>query len=182
MSWSAHPTAIVEDDASIGDGTSIWHHAHVRSGARIGAGCSLGKNVYVDAEVVLGDRVKVQNNVSVYHGVTIGDDVFLGPSCVFTNDLFPRASNDTWTVVATRVDDGASIGANATVVCGTTIGAWAMVAAGSVVTRDVAPHQLVLGNPAHHHAWVCRQGHITSREPDPPANPDDCAECGEEPS
>jgi UDP-2-acetamido-3-amino-2,3-dideoxy-glucuronate N-acetyltransferase len=180
MNWTAHPTAIVEDGASVGPGTSVWHHAHVRAGSRIGEGASLGKNVYVDADVVLGDRVKVQNNVSIYRGVTIGDDVFLGPSCVFTNDLYPRASADDWTVVPTRVDDGASIGANATIVCGTTIGAWAMVAAGSVVTRDVAPHQLVLGNPAHHHAWVCRRGHIVSRDVAPPPDPDDCAQCGEE--
>jgi UDP-2-acetamido-3-amino-2,3-dideoxy-glucuronate N-acetyltransferase len=180
MNWTAHPTAIVEDGASVGPGTAIWHHAHVRTGARIGGGASLGKNVYVDADVVLGDRVKVQNNVSIYRGVTIGDDVFLGPSCVFTNDLFPRASAEDWTVVPTHVDDGASIGANATIVCGTSIGAWAMVAAGSVVTRDVAPHQLVLGNPAHHHAWVCRQGHIVSRDVAPPTDPDDCAQCGEE--
>jgi UDP-2-acetamido-3-amino-2,3-dideoxy-glucuronate N-acetyltransferase len=180
MTWNAHPTAIVEDGASLGDGTSVWHHAHVREGARVGSGCSLGKNVYVDSDVVLGDRVKVQNNVSVYHGVTVGNDVFLGPSCVFTNDLLPRASNTTWTVTPTRVEDGASIGANATIVCGTTIGAWAMVAAGSVVTRDVAPHELVLGNPAHHHAWVCRQGHIVSRAAEAPPDPDDCVQCREE--
>lgn len=179
MTWTAHPSAIVDDGASIGEGTSIWHHAHIRGGASIGAGCTLGKNVYVDAEVVLGDRVKVQNNVSVYHGVTIGDDVFLGPSCVFTNDLFPRASNATWTVTPTRVDDGASIGANATVVCGVTIGAWSMVAAGSVVTRDVEPHQLVLGNPARHHGWVCRQGHLVSRDRDRPDELDRCERCTE---
>lgn len=179
MAWIAEPTARVDDEAVIGDRTRLWHQVHVRSGARIGADCSLGKNVYVDAGVVLGDRVKVQNNVSVYQGVTIEDDVFLGPSCVFTNDLLPRASNPTWEVVTTRVRRGASIGANATIVCGTTIGEWAMVGAGAVVTRDVAPHQLVLGNPARPHGWVCRCGGVVSNDVTSPPAPIRCAECAE---
>ncbi|QGG95986.1 acyltransferase [Actinomarinicola tropica] len=179
MTWLADPSAIVEDGAVVGDGTRIWHHAHVRSGARIGAGCSLGKNVYVDAGVRLGDGVKVQNNVSIYRGVDIGDEVFLGPSCVFTNDLLPRAGNDDFRVVPTTVRRGASIGANVTIVCGTTLGEWSMVAAGSVVTRDVAPHQLVLGNPARHHGWVCRRGHVVSRAAEPPPDPDRCPACEE---
>lgn len=175
--WFADETAVVESGAAIGPGTHVWHHAHVRSGATVGRECILGKNVYVDAGVVLGDRVKVQNNVSVYAGVTVDDDAFLGPSCVFTNDLFPRASNPSWTLVHTRVERGASIGANATILCGTTIGEWAMVAAGSVVTRDVSAHQLVVGNPAHGRGWVCRSGHVTSRAAEAPEDPDDCATC-----
>lgn len=177
MTWIADPTAVVEEGAVIGDGTRVWHHAHVRSGATVGRGCSLGKNVYVDTGVVLGDGVKVQNNVSIYQGVEIGDEVFLGPSCVFTNDLYPRAAGGSWSVVPTSVRHGASIGANATIVCGTTIGEWAMVAAGTVVTRDVAPHQLVLGNPARHHGWVCPSGHVVSRTVDPPDDPTDCSTC-----
>ena len=177
MTWIADPTAVVEEGATLGEGTRVWHHAHVRAGAVVGRGCTLGKNVYVDAGAVLGDRVKVQNNVSVYTGVTIEDEVFLGPSCVLTNDLRPRATSTDWQVVPTLVRRGASIGANATIVCGTTVGEWAIVAAGAVVTRDVAPHQLVLGNPAHHHGWVCRRGHVVSRADEPPADPDDCPSC-----
>jgi acetyltransferase-like isoleucine patch superfamily enzyme len=180
MTWIADPSAVVEEGATLGDGTRVWHHAHVRAGAIVGRGCSLGKNVYVDAGAVVGDRVKVQNNVSIYDGVTIEDEVFLGPSCVLTNDLRPRATSTRWEVVPTLLRRGASIGANATVVCGVTIGEWAMVAAGAVVTRDVAPHQLVLGNPARHHGWVCRNGHVVSRDADPPDDPDDCATCRED--
>ena len=158
-----HETAIVEDGARIGDGTSVWHHGHVRSSATIGAGCVLGKNVYVDAEVVIGDRCKLQNNVSVYHGVTIGDDVFVGPSATFTNDLVPRAFNAEWTVTPTVVHDGASIGANATIVCGTVLGEYCMVAAGATVVDDVAPYELVGGTPARHIGWVGRSGALVSR-------------------
>jgi UDP-2-acetamido-3-amino-2,3-dideoxy-glucuronate N-acetyltransferase len=165
-----HDTAVVEDDARIGPGTRVWHHAHVRSGATIGTGCVLGKNVFVDAGAVLGDRCKIQNNVSVYSGVTLGSDVFVGPSAVFTNDLRPRASAEQWTVVETRVEDGASIGANATVVCGTVLGRSSMVAAGAVVIRDVAAHQLVAGNPARHIGWVCACGELINRDDAPPAD------------
>jgi acetyltransferase-like isoleucine patch superfamily enzyme len=171
-----HETAIVEHGASVGDGTGVWHHAHVRSSAVIGAGCVLGKNVYVDEHVVIGDRCKLQNNVSVYHGVTIGNDVFVGPSVTFTNDLVPRAFNVDWQITPTTVCDGASIGANATIVCGTTLGQLCMVAAGATVTRDVEPHQLVGGTPARHLGWVCRMGHVVSREAVRPAD-DDCARC-----
>ena len=159
-----HPTAVVEDGAVLGEGTRVWHQAHVRSGARVGAHCVLGKNVFVDAAAVVGDRCKIQNNVSVYSGVELADEVFVGPSAVFTNDRLPRAVNPDWEIVATRVERGASVGANATVVCGVTIGAAAMVAAGAVVTRSVAPHQLVAGNPARPAGWVCRCGRIVSRD------------------
>jgi acetyltransferase-like isoleucine patch superfamily enzyme len=146
----------------------VWHHSHVRSGAVLGADCVLGKNVYVDADVVVGDRCKLQNNVSVYHGVTIGNDVFVGPAVTFTNDLVPRAFNADWRVTPTAVHDGASIGANATIVCGTTLGEYCMVAAGATVTRDVAPYELVRGTPARHAGWVCRMGHVVSRSAERP--------------
>jgi len=156
-------SAEVEDGAAVGPGTKIWHLAHIRSSARIGAGCTIGRNVYVDAGVTIGDFVKIQNNVSVYRGVCIGDEVFVGPSVVFTNDLRPRAHAVTWQVVPTSVEHGASIGANATIVCGVTVGRHAMVAAGAVVTRDVLPHQLVAGNPARHVGWVDRSGEVVAR-------------------
>lgn len=163
MSGHVHETAIVEPGAAVGDGSSVWHHSHVRSGAVIGHGCTIGKNVYIDAGVTVGNRVKIQNNVSVYQGVTVGDDVFLGPSCVFTNDRYPRAVGE-WHVVATKVATGASVGANATIVCGVTLGEWCVIGAGAVVTHDVLPHQLVLGNPARPAGWVCRCGRVVSRE------------------
>lgn len=159
MSWTAHDTAIVEDGATIGDSTAIWHHSHVRSGATLGDHCSLGKNVYIDSGVIIGSRVKIQNNVSVYHGVTIADDVFLGPSCVFTNVKYPRAHvprRDEFT--ATHVGRGVTIGANATIVCGVTIGAYALVGAGAVVTTEVVAHAIVVGAPARRTGWACRCG------------------------
>ncbi|SIM68447.1 acyltransferase [Micromonospora cremea] len=162
-SVSVHPTAEVEAGAKVGAGTRIWHLTHVRSTARIGADCTIGRNVYVDAGVEIGDRVKIQNNVSVYVGVTLEDEVFVGPSAVFTNDLNPRAQNPDWQVTPTRVRTGASIGANATIVCGTEIGEYALVAAGAVVTRDVQPYQLVAGNPARHLGWVNRNGEVVAR-------------------
>ena len=173
-----HESAIVERDATIGDGTKIWHHAHVRSGARIGRECTLGKNVYVDTGVRIGDRVKIQNNVSVYAGVTIEDEVFVGPSVVFTNDRYPRATNDEWEIVPTLVRRGASLGANATIRCGIEVGTYASVGAGAVVTRSVDDHQLVVGNPARHAGWVCDCGAVVTRDA---TRPDDlrCAECRE---
>jgi UDP-2-acetamido-3-amino-2,3-dideoxy-glucuronate N-acetyltransferase len=164
-----HPTADVEDGAHVGAGTKIWHLAHVRATARIGAHCVIGRNVYVDSHTVVGDLVKVQNNVSVYDGVTLEDEVFVGPCAVFTNDLRPRAQNPDWQITPTMVRRGASIGANATIVCGVEIGAYAMIAAGSVVTRDVAPNQLVAGNPARPLGWVDRRGNVVSRDAEPPA-------------
>lgn len=153
-----HGTAEVSEKASVGDGTKIWNYAQVREEAVIGDHCILGKNVYIDKGVHIGNRVKIQNNVNVYHGVTIGDDVFLGPSMTFTNDLFPRAFSEEWEVYRTEVKMGASIGANATIVCGHTIGKYAMVGAGSVVTEDVSDYALVVGNPARQIGWVCECG------------------------
>ena len=176
--YRAHETAIIEDGAAIGTGTAAWHHVHIRDGARVGEQCVLGKNVFVDAGAVIGDRVKVQNNVSVYSGVSIADDVFVGPAAVFTNDRVPRAFNTAWSISPTFVEQGASIGANATVVCGTRIGSYAMVAAGATVTQDVAAHQLVAGTPARHHGWVCTCGQIVSRDSDRPSHLT-CADCEE---
>ncbi|MBD3188576.1 N-acetyltransferase [Candidatus Bathyarchaeota archaeon] len=153
-----HPTAIVEDGAIIGEGTMVWHHAHVRSGAVLGRKCILGKGVYVDEGVKVGNGVKIQNRVSLYHGVVVGNNVFLGPHAVFTNDKHPRAFNQDWEIVNTTIEDGASIGANAVIVCGITIGKFAMVGSGSVVTRDVPPHALAYGNPALIQGYVCKCG------------------------
>jgi acetyltransferase-like isoleucine patch superfamily enzyme len=161
-----HPTSDVSPKAEIGDGTQIWLFCQVRDGVKIGKGCIFGKGVYVDNDVVIGNNVKIQNNVSVYVGVTIDDGVFVGPHVCFTNDKVPRAVNadmtlkgvHDWKVTPTRVKAGAALGANSTIVCGTTIGKWAMVGSGSVVTKDVPDHALVLGNPARFVAWVCSCG------------------------
>jgi UDP-2-acetamido-3-amino-2,3-dideoxy-glucuronate N-acetyltransferase len=156
----AHASAIVDPGARIGDGTRIWHFCHVSGGASIGQGCTLGQNVYVAEHVEIGNRVKIQNNVSVYSGVVLEDEVFCGPSMVFTNVELPRAAfpRPAAAYVSTRVGRGASIGANATVICGVTIGKWAFVAAGSVVTRDVPDYGFVLGVPARPQGWVCQCG------------------------
>jgi len=154
-----HPSASVDEGATIGAGTRIWHFCHVMPGARIGPDCVLGQNVMVGPGVRIGRGVKVQNNVSIYAGVTLEDDVFCGPSCVFTNVLTPRAFIDRKDeFLPTLVQRGATIGANATIVCGVTIGRYAMIGAGAVVTRNVADHSLVLGNPARHAGWVSRSG------------------------
>lgn len=173
-----HESACVEAGARIGPGTRIWHLAHVREGASVGAHCSLGRNVYIDTGVVIGDGTKIQNNVSVYAGVQLEEDVLVGPDAVFTNDRFPRAASREWTVVPTTVRRGASIGGNATVVCGVDIGEWAMIAAGAVVTHDVAAHELVGGNPARRMGWVCRCGQLLRRTTEgcPPCV---CGACGE---
>lgn len=134
----------------------------MRDGALVGAACSLGKNVYVDAGARIGDRVKIQNNVSVYRGVTLEDEVFVGPSAVFTNDRYPRVQGE-WEVKPTVVRHGASIGANATIVCGVEIGAWAVVGAGTVLTESVADHEVVVGNPARHAGWACACGRVVAR-------------------
>lgn len=153
-----HPSAEVSPKAQIGKGTKIWNNAQVREAAVIGEDCIIGKDVYIDTLVVIGNRVKVQNRVNVYHGVSVEDDVFLGPSMTFTNDLYPRAFNQDWEVTRTTVSKGASIGANATIVCGITIGEYAFVAAGSVVTKDVPSYTLVGGNPARVLGEVCKCG------------------------
>jgi acetyltransferase-like isoleucine patch superfamily enzyme len=142
------PSAVVHPSAEIGAGSMIWNWTKVRERARIGTKCNVGQCVYIDFETSIGDRCKIQNGVSVYHGVTIGDDVFVGPNATFTNDLRPRAHSTDWQVTPTTVESGASIGANATIVCGVTLGRHCMVAAGSVVTADVPPHALVMGCPA----------------------------------
>ncbi len=153
-----HETAEVSDEAVIGEGTSIWHYCQIRERVSIGKNCNFGKGVYVDFDVVMGDNVKAQNRVNIYHGVVIEDDVFLGPSMTFTNDMFPRSFIDDFAVYKTLVKKGASIGANATIICGITIGRYAMVGAGAVVTKDVPDHALVLGNPARIVGFVCTCG------------------------
>lgn len=161
-----HPTAEVSLQAQIGEGTSIWHQAQVREGTNLGRNCIVGKGSYIDAGVTLGDNVKVQNYVSVYHGVTLEDGVFCGPHCVFTNDKRPRAINvdgslkaaDDWELSPTLVKKGAAIGANAVIVCGVTVGEWAMIGSGAVVSRDVPDYGLVWGNPARLHGFVCPCG------------------------
>lgn len=158
MAVSIHPTADVSEHATIGENTKIWHYVQIREGARIGSDCTLSKDVYIDLDVTVGDRVKVQNGVSIYHGVTIEDDVLIAANVAFTNDKRPRAFNPNWTVTPTLVKKGASIGANSTIVCGVTIGEYAMVGAGSVVTKDVPPYGLVYGNPARLAGYVDKEG------------------------
>lgn len=159
MAASIHSSAIVDEGASIGDGSRIWHFAHVCSGARIGSGCSLGQNVFVGNRVVIGDRCKIQNNVSVYDDVTLEDGVFCGPSMVFTNVQNPRAEverKDEYR--ATLVRHGATLGANCTIVCGVTVGRYAFVGAGAVVTRDIPDFALMAGVPARHIGWMSAYG------------------------
>jgi UDP-2-acetamido-3-amino-2,3-dideoxy-glucuronate N-acetyltransferase len=154
-----HPTAIIDAGATIGDGTRIWHWVHVCAGARIGTGCSLGQNVFVGNRVVIGSNVKIQNNVSVYDNVTLEDDVFCGPSMVFTNVYNPRAAVSRKDAYRdTLVRRGATLGANCTIVCGTTIGEYAFIGAGAVVNREVVPFALMAGVPARHIGWMSRFG------------------------
>lgn len=160
--YFVHPTSVVDDNVEIGEGTKIWHFSHIQSGARIGQRCSLGQNVNVSNNVIVGDGCKLQNNVSLYEGVELEDDVFCGPSCVFTNDLTPRAKYPKGHAAyrKTLIKRGASIGANATVVCGHTVGEWALIGAGAVVTSNVPAHALMLGVPARQRGWVCECGEI----------------------
>lgn len=160
MSYFAHPTAVIDENCIIGDGTKIWHFSHIMSGCVIGEQCNIGQNVVISPKVELGRNVKIQNNVSVYTGVICEDDVFLGPSMVFTNVVNPRSHvNRKNEYASTLVRKGASIGANATVVCGNEIGEYALVGAGAVITKNVKPYALVVGNPARQTGWVSRNGH-----------------------
>ncbi len=158
--YFAHPTSVIDEDAVIGEGTRIWHFSHIMSGCTIGENCNISQNVLIATGVVLGNNVKVQNNVSLYTGVTCEDDVFLGPSCVFTNVVNPRSA-----VVrkhqyqSTHVGRGATIGANATIICGITISEYAFIGAGAVVTKNVAPYALVVGNPSKQIGWMSVYGH-----------------------
>jgi len=157
-----HETAIVEEGAKIGDGTNIWHFVHIRKGANIGKKCNIGKDVYIDINVKVGDNCKIQNFATLYHGLTVGNDVFIGPHVCFTNDLYPRAK--IWSdekVAKTIVKDGASIGANSTIVAGITIGKYAMIGAGAVVTKNVPDYALVVGNPARVVGRVDEKGNVT---------------------
>lgn len=174
MATRIHSSSFVSEQADIGDGTQIWLFCQVREGAKIGKNCVFGKNIYVDADVVIGDNCKIQNNVSLYVGVTLEDGVFAGPHVCFTNDKHPRAVNPDgslksatdWHVTKTLIKKGAALGANSTIVCGVTVGTWAMVAAGSVVSKDVPDHGLVVGNPARLVGYVCSCGERVKLEGD----------------
>lgn len=158
--YFAHPTAIIDENVDIGDNTNIWHFSHIMPCCKIGDHCNLGQNVVVSPEVILGNRVKVQNNVSLYTGVICEDDVFLGPSMVFTNVINPRSAvNRKEQYRKTLVKKGATIGANATIICGVTIGEYAFIGAGAVITKDVPPYALVIGNPARQTGWMSEYGH-----------------------
>ena len=164
MAFFKHESAYVDEGATVGDDTKIWHFCHVQSGARIGRGCILGQNVNIAGGVTLGDGVKVQNNVTVYAGAQIDDCCFLGPSCVFTNVTNPRSEINRHSLYErTHLKRGATLGANCTIVCGTTLGRYCMVAAGAVVTKDVPDYALVMGVPARQTAWVSRHGHILAK-------------------
>lgn len=160
--YFVHESSYVDEGAKVAKGTKIWHFCHVQSGASIGENCSLGQNVNIANNVQIGNEVKIQNNVSVYSGVTLEDKVFCGPSCVFTNDLNPRATypKGSENYVKTLVQEGASIGANATIICGNTIGRWALIAAGAVVSKDVKAHAVMRGVPARQAGWICECGNL----------------------
>ncbi len=175
MSYFVHESSYIEDNVEIGEGTKIWHFCHIQKGAKIGMSCSLGQNVNISNNVIIGNNVKIQNNVSVYEGVELEDYVFCGPSCVFTNDLTPRSKYPKGTsgYKKTLIKYGASIGANATVLCGNTIGRWAMIASGAVVTKNVPDYALMTGVPAKQAGWVCECGNVLK-------NGYMCSKCGRE--
>ena len=175
--YFVHESSYIDDDMEIGEGTKIWHFCHIQRGARIGKRCSLGQNVNVSNHVKVGDGCKLQNNVSLYEGVELENDVFCGPSCVFTNDLTPRAKYPKGSAgyKKTLIKEGASIGANATVVCGHTVGKWALIGAGAVVASNVPDHALMLGVPAQQRGWVCECGQVLRQT----GNSDyRCPDCG----
>ena len=180
--YFTHETAIVESGVTIGKNTNIWHHCHVRGGAVIGENVNIGKGVYVDANVAIGNNVRIQNGVSLYKGVKIEDDVFLGPHCNFTNDLYPRANSKNWVVVPTLIKRGASIGSHATIICGVTVGEYSLISVGAVVTEDTLPYSLMLGHPARLKGFVCKCGQKMDRAD----SSDDyricarCSSCGKE--
>lgn len=154
-----HETAVIDKDCQIGEATKVWHFSHIMSGSKIGSNCNLGQNVVISPEVIIGNHVKIQNNVSVYTGVTCDDYVFLGPSCVFTNVINPRSAiNRRGQYSKTHVGEGATIGANATIVCGNDIGRYAFIGAGSVITKEVKPYALMVGNPAKQIGWMSEYG------------------------
>ena len=164
MSYFKHESAYVDEGVVIGEGTKIWHFCHLQSGARIGANCILGQNVNIAGDVVIGNGVKIQNNVTVYTGAQIDDYCFLGPSCVFTNVTNPRSEINRHSLYEkTRLKRGVTLGANCTIVCGTTLGRYSLVAAGAVVTKDVPDYALMMGVPARQTAWVSRHGHILAK-------------------
>lgn len=176
-SYFAHPSAIIDEGCTIGEGVKIWHFSHIMKGCVIGKNCNLGQNVVVSPKVVLGDNVRVQNNVSIYEGVICEDDVFLGPSMVFTNVINPRSAVSRKSeYLQTMVRKGASIGANATIVCGNEIGEYAFIGAGAVITRPVLPYALVVGNPARQVGWMSEMGHKLAFDADGNAT---CKESGE---
>jgi len=154
-----HPSADVSKESIIGDNTKVWINSQIRENSKIGEGCIISKDTYIDTLVTIGNNCKIQNGVSIYQGVEIGDDVFVGPNVSFTNDKVPRAFNREWKITSTVVKQGVSIGANSTIVCGITLGEYCMVAAGSVVVKDVEPYSLVMGNPAKHYSYVDKMGY-----------------------
>jgi UDP-2-acetamido-3-amino-2,3-dideoxy-glucuronate N-acetyltransferase len=175
--YFAHPTAVIDEGAEIGNGTCIWHFTHIMKNCKIGTNCNIGQNVVISPGVILGSNVKVQNNVSLYTGVTCDDDVFLGPSCVFTNVINPRSAIvRKHAYLQTHVGKGATIGANATIICGNNIGAYAFIGAGTVVTKNVAPYALVIGNPSKQTGWMSEYGHKLFFDEEGFAT---CAESGE---
>lgn len=178
----AHQTAVIDDNCTIGKGSKVWHFSHIMSGCVLGENCNIGQNVVISPEVILGKNVKVQNNVSIYTGVTCGDDVFLGPSCVFTNVINPRSAvNRKSEYAKTHIGTGASIGANATIVCGHNIGEYAFIGAGAVVTKNIPPFSLVVGNPARQIGWMSKFGVKLRFDGDGKTKPAyaDCPESGE---